>query len=56
MYKHELNQYEPIIKTASPENDLYKYISYEDHLKYAYDKKVGFLKEPKMSLPNVLLY
>jgi len=56
VYKHELNQYEPIIKTASPENDLYKYISYEDHLKYAYDKKVGFLKEPKMSLPNVLLY
>lgn len=53
VYEYELEPYQNIVRAASSENDLYKYISYEDHLKYAYDEKTGFLKDPKEIIPDV---
>ena len=56
VYEHELKPYKGIIKAASPEKDIYQYISFKDHLKYAYNEKIGFLKEPKESLPYALFF
>ncbi|MBU1875288.1 CRISPR-associated helicase Cas3', partial [bacterium] len=56
IYQQEFQKYQAIIKSATPGSDLYQYISYENHLKYAYDEKVGFLKEPKASLPGAMFY
>lgn len=60
VYNNELIPYENIIQprgeTEEHENFPYRYISYEDHLKYSYDDKIGLLKEPKEKIPNVLFY
>ena len=48
----EMEQYKNtfIIKGEAP----YRYISYEDQERYAYDSDTGFLKEPREQIPGVI--
>jgi CRISPR-associated endonuclease/helicase Cas3 len=51
---NELENYEKknIIKGEDP----YRFISYEDQKRYAYDRETGFLKEPKDQIPGAICY
>lgn len=58
VYGYELENYKDYIE---PQNEIaedpyfpYQYLTYEIQKKYAYDKKVGFLVEPKRELSSVL--
>ncbi len=52
--ENELENYEKkdIIKGEAP----YRFISYEDQERYAYDRETGFLKEPKEQISGVICY
>ncbi|MDD3175573.1 MAG: CRISPR-associated helicase Cas3' [Candidatus Nanoarchaeia archaeon] len=49
--KPDLEKYKNIIKPEY-ENEFYKYISFQDQGKYAYDGQTGFLSEPKEEIPS----
>jgi CRISPR-associated endonuclease/helicase Cas3 len=51
---NELENYEKknIIKGEGP----YRFITYEDQERYAYDRETGFLKEPKEQIPGAICY
>lgn len=49
--KPDLEKYKNIIKPEY-ENEFYKYISFQDQGKYAYDEQTGFLSEPKEEIPS----
>ena len=52
--ENELENYEEkdIIKGEAP----YRFISYKDQERYAYDRETGFLKEPKEQISGVICY
>lgn len=52
--QNDLKKYEDTdkIKGESP----YRYITYEDQARYAYDQDTGFLKEPREQIPGIKHY
>jgi len=52
--KNDLKNYEDTdkIKGEAP----YRYIAYEDQVRYAYDQETGFLKEPREQIPGNIHY
>jgi len=59
VYENELFAYNDIIEPQEEllenKNFPYQYISYKDQKEYAYDEKLGFLKEPKKNINSAMV-
>ncbi len=59
VYENELVAYKDLIEPQEElienKNFPYQYLSYEDQKEYAYDEKLGFLKEPKKKISSALV-
>jgi len=58
VYENELENYidliEPQKELLENKNFPYQYLSYKDQKEYAYDEKLGFLKEPKKNVCSAI--